>query len=178
MLSVFILICCLFVILFYKIDLFALVNSSFPKLSPWSKISRNVLVEWIQVTRRTFGIALFLSVIGWLLYAFCAYLFSLAIGLNFDSITIFSLIAVGVLAVFLPVSINGIGTREAFYIYYFNSLGAPPEKAIIFSMLFLLVTVILAICGGLILLRSKGTSYPIKLHKAIRKKNIRGPFSL
>lgn len=54
------------------------------------------------------------------------------------------------LAGMIPVTVNGLGVREALYILLFGQLGAPTELAVSLALLFLAVTFTASLPGGLV----------------------------
>lgn len=54
------------------------------------------------------------------------------------------------LAGMLPVSLNGLGLREALYIVLFGRLGAPPDVSVGLALLYLAVTFTASLPGGLV----------------------------
>lgn len=58
-------------------------------------------------------------------------------------ITLISLITM------LPISLNGLGVREAGYLFFFKSLGVPEEVAISVSLLFFILVTISSLVGGI-----------------------------
>ncbi|HXE80825.1 MAG TPA: lysylphosphatidylglycerol synthase transmembrane domain-containing protein, partial [Vicinamibacterales bacterium] len=54
------------------------------------------------------------------------------------------------LAGMIPVTVNGLGVREALYIFFFGQLGAPTELAVSLALLFLGVTIAASLPGGLV----------------------------
>ena len=66
----------------------------------------------------------------------------------------FSAIAVFVplvsLASMIPVSVNGLGVREALYIFFFGRLGAPAEVSVSLALLYLAVTFMASLPGGVV----------------------------
>jgi uncharacterized protein (TIRG00374 family) len=54
------------------------------------------------------------------------------------------------LAGMIPVTVNGLGVREALYILLFGQLGAPTELAVSLALLFLAVTFVASLPGGLV----------------------------
>ena len=54
------------------------------------------------------------------------------------------------LAGMVPVSVNGLGVREALYILFFGKLGVPAELAVSLALLYLAVTVAASLPGGLV----------------------------
>jgi uncharacterized membrane protein YbhN (UPF0104 family) len=58
----------------------------------------------------------------------------------------------------LPVSINGLGVRDALYLLLFGRLGYPPDVALSLSLLYLAVTIVSSLPGGLIYLMQDRTA--------------------
>ena len=54
------------------------------------------------------------------------------------------------LAGMVPVSVNGLGVREALYILLFGRVGVPAESAVSLALLYLAVTVVASLPGGLV----------------------------
>jgi len=54
------------------------------------------------------------------------------------------------LAGMIPVTVNGLGVREALYILFFGQIGAPSELAVSLALLFLAVTFAASLPGGLV----------------------------
>jgi hypothetical protein len=50
----------------------------------------------------------------------------------------------------LPVSVNGLGVREALYILLFGRIGATTELAVALALLYLAVTFVASLPGGLL----------------------------
>jgi glycosyltransferase 2 family protein len=50
----------------------------------------------------------------------------------------------------IPVTVNGLGVREALYILFFSRLGAPTEMSVSLALLFLAVTFVASLPGGLV----------------------------
>lgn len=91
---------------------------------------------------------IYLSV-GWLLYFFSRYLISLSldIDLSFFDVSIISILVA--IVTLLPISVAGLGTREAAVIYLFSLFGLNKETALLFSLLVFTVD-LLAVSFGLI----------------------------
>ncbi len=54
------------------------------------------------------------------------------------------------LAGMIPVSVNGLGVREALYIFFFGRLGAPTEVSVSLALLYLAVTFTASLPGGVV----------------------------
>jgi hypothetical protein len=52
----------------------------------------------------------------------------------------------------VPFTINGLAVREAFFVSFLGAVGVGADEAFAAGFLFFLVTVLLAVPGGLILL--------------------------
>jgi hypothetical protein len=50
----------------------------------------------------------------------------------------------------VPVSVNGLGVREALYILLFGQVGVSPELAVSLALVYLAVTVVASLPGGLV----------------------------
>jgi uncharacterized membrane protein YbhN (UPF0104 family) len=57
------------------------------------------------------------------------------------------------LVLLVPFTLNGFAVREAFFVSFLGSVGVPADQAFAAGFLFFLVTVVLAMPGGVILLR-------------------------
>ena len=62
------------------------------------------------------------------------------------------------LAGMLPVSVNGLGVREALYILLFGRIGVPAESAVSLALLYLAVTLLASLPGGLVVLDATSAS--------------------
>jgi len=66
------------------------------------------------------------------------------ISINFITITLF--MAISNLISLMPISISGLGTRDATLIYLFSLIGLNPETAVSYAFL---VFIAFFLCGGL-----------------------------
>jgi uncharacterized membrane protein YbhN (UPF0104 family) len=80
-----------------------------------------------------------------LFYGQC-YLLALALSLPIDIIRVSMAVALGSLVTLIPISISGLGTREAVIVAYLGNAGVAPEAALGFSFL---VFATFYIAGGL-----------------------------
>jgi glycosyltransferase 2 family protein len=60
------------------------------------------------------------------------------------------------LAGMIPVSVNGLGVREALYILFFGRLGAPTEVSVSLALLYLAVTLVASLPGGAVYAVQRG----------------------
>lgn len=84
---------------------------------------------------------------AWLLYFLSRYLIALSLGLDLSFIDI-AVVSVAIAIVSaLPISVAGLGTREAIVIYFFGLFGIKPETALLFSLLILVTDLLSVACG-------------------------------
>ncbi len=60
------------------------------------------------------------------------------------------------LAGMLPVSVNGLGIREALYLLLFGRIGVPPDVAVSMAVLYFAVTFVASLPGGIVYATQKG----------------------
>ena len=88
-----------------------------------------------------------LTVLAYVIFFGQCYLLALALELKISFVQVSFAVALGSLVTLLPISISGLGTREAAIVAYLGTAGVPAEMALGFS---LLVFVTFYITGGLI----------------------------
>ena len=88
-----------------------------------------------------------LTVLAYGIFFGQCYLLALALGLKTSFVQVSFAVALGSLVTLLPISISGLGTREAAMIAYLGTAGVPAEAALGFS---LLVFATFYVAGGLI----------------------------
>lgn len=91
-----------------------------------------------------------LSVTSFLIRVFSAHMFILALNIPLDFFYTLFCITASTLVAILPISISGIGIREAAMVFLFSHAGLAKESAVIFSLLILSISVFLAINGGIV----------------------------
>ncbi len=79
--------------------------------------------------------ATFLTVLAYLVFFLQCYWLALALHLQVGFIPVLYSVALGSLVTLLPVSISGLGTREAAMVAYLGTAGVPAEAALSFSLL-------------------------------------------
>ena len=87
-----------------------------------------------------------LTVLAYAVFFGQTYLLALSLSLDASVVTIAYAVALGSLITLLPISISGLGTREAVMIAYLGTAGIASEAALGFS---LLVFFTFYVCGGL-----------------------------
>ncbi|MDP2909509.1 MAG: lysylphosphatidylglycerol synthase transmembrane domain-containing protein [bacterium] len=94
-----------------------------------------------------YAFSFFLTLIIWFAFYLLVYLFAREIGINIPFIYFSSAIAIASLIAFLPISIAGLGTRDAVLLVMFSFFKVPPELTIAVSMFILLLTIFISAIG-------------------------------
>lgn len=103
--------------------------------------------ELRKLTGRRFAIAVVITVVSYFLFFGQTYLLALALDLDVSYAEVSFVTALGSLVTLIPISISGLGTREAVMIAYLGTMGVTHEAALGFS---LLVFLTFYVGGGLI----------------------------
>ena len=90
------------------------------------------------------------SLIIQLFFPLTCYLLTLALGVRLNPIYFFILIPIITAISALPVSIGGLGLREAGSMYFFTRVGVPAEVALTASLLAFSIISLFGLTGGLI----------------------------
>ena len=94
-----------------------------------------------------------MSLVTWLVYGYQWHLLALSLNLNIDYFYILAVVPINAIASALPISISGLGTREAIFIFLFTPLGINAVEAVSFAFLALIYTWIPALLGLMLWLR-------------------------
>jgi uncharacterized membrane protein YbhN (UPF0104 family) len=108
------------------------------------------------VTPRGIGsllIAAVLVMASQLLFVAATVLISQALAVPVDGRHYLYVVPLAAVAVTAPVSLNGIGVREAVYIYYLGQLGIEPSQAASVSISLFVITILNAALGGMLYMR-------------------------
>jgi hypothetical protein len=100
-----------------------------------------------QLTPGWLALAVGLTAVAYLLFYGQCDLLALALSLPIDMLRVSMAVALGSLVTLIPISISGLGTREAVIVAYLGTVGVAPEGALGFSFL---VFVTFYVAGGLI----------------------------
>jgi uncharacterized membrane protein YbhN (UPF0104 family) len=107
----------------------------------------------LAASRQFRGSVLPLSVLwtlgGWVLYYAQAWSLARALAIPLPLLPLVVSVTAAAVMAFLPLSISGIGTRDAALVILFGRFGRPPEEALGFSALVLLMMVLNALFGFL-----------------------------
>jgi len=76
-----------------------------------------------------------------------------AVGIDLEPRLYFVMGPLFFLVLLVPFTLNGFAVREAFFVSFLGSAGVPADQAFAAGFLYFLVTVALALPGGVILLR-------------------------
>jgi len=80
----------------------------------------------------------------------CIYLLASAIGLDIPFALFCVFVPMILLMEAMPVSIYGLGLRDAGYVFFFSQIGRPVEEALSMSLLYVTVTLVYASFGGIV----------------------------
>lgn len=98
-----------------------------------------------------FALLGFLSLLIWVLIGVQMSLFLAAFGSPVQFGVVFVFVCVGALASLAPITVSGLGTRDAMLVYLFSLLSVPAESVILSTILIFMVGILApAIVGGLI----------------------------
>ena len=88
-----------------------------------------------------------LTLAGWVVYYLQAWLLARTLGIGLGLLPLIVAITAAAVAAFLPVSISGLGTRDAALVVLFQRFGRPPEEAVALSTLIFLILAVNAVLG-------------------------------
>jgi len=92
-------------------------------------------------------LSVLLSLVSWLISAGTYYLLALSLGIELNFVFLLMVMALSTLVLLLPLSVSGIGTRDALMILLFSLRGIPAETAVAFSFLVLFCSVTSSLMG-------------------------------
>ena len=127
------------------------LGSHLGRLGRWLFASQSWLLELRsglrQLSLPRLVAAVGLTVLAYAIFFGQCYLLALALGLKTSLVQVSFAVALGSLVTLLPISISGLGTREAAIVAYLGTAGVPVEVAMGFS---LLVFVTFYVTGGVL----------------------------
>lgn len=91
----------------------------------------------------------------WLIGITQAYMLTQALGLRVSYLYLVSIIPLFMLTAILPITVAGVGTREAAFIFFFSLVGVSASDAISYSLLELAVLLLSMLAGAIIWLSEK-----------------------
>ncbi|MCI0416527.1 flippase-like domain-containing protein, partial [bacterium] len=136
-------------------------GATFERIQSWAiragKLGKKLFDEgsWLQELRlflltlrwNHILVALLLTSFAYVIFFGQCYLLALGLGMEIEFLKICFAVSLGSLVTLIPISISGLGTREAVMIAYLGTAGISPELSLGYS---LLVFVTFYVAGGLI----------------------------
>ncbi len=109
--------------------------------------------------KKIFFLVIIVGIVSWFPPIVYAWLLALSLGISVEPTFFVLVIPIISLLDLLPISISGIGTRDAALIFLFGLQGIPPESAVAFSLLYLFMSYwLVALVGALFWIQN-----PIKM---------------
>ncbi len=99
-----------------------------------------------QMFNHTLLISVLITCLSYAVFFMQCYILANALGVAVDYVTIALFMAISNLISFIPVSVSGLGTRDAILIYLFSLVGLQPELAVSYAFL---VFITFFVCGGM-----------------------------
>ena len=90
--------------------------------------------------KRYFILFFFFNILSWFVIYLTTYFIGLSLGINLPLIYFLAIIPIGTLVSMIPISINGLGTREAALISLFGIFGISAAKVFSMSIITILIT--------------------------------------
>jgi len=167
----------MFSLIIYLLLIFAIVlllmNKSFivslikfahgiPYFKKYAEFFETQMTEFIQefekLNLNNISLTFLITIIAWVIYYVLVYSLALAIDINISFLYLIACISFSAIITLLPISISGIGTRDAILIFLFSKVGLSSESAVAFSIMILGVYVFNGVIGFFAWMK-----YPIKL---------------
>ena len=106
----------------------------------WNSKLQNIMLSMKSLTRckKEFFVVTLLSLISWMCAVFQTMLFFYALGIDISFIFTIANIPIAIFIGMIPVTLGGMGTRDAAIIYLFSEFGTPSELlgvGILFSLI-------------------------------------------
>jgi len=106
--------------------------------------------------KRHLIIAFFLNVLTWIMTYIITFVIASSVGINLPFVYFLAVLPIGTLVSLIPITLNGLGTKEAVLISLFSLFNVGATKVFSMSILFLFITGILpAIVGGILIFKRK-----------------------
>ncbi len=98
--------------------------------------------------KRYFVWFFFLNIINWAVIYFIAFIIGLAVGIQLNFIYFLAIMPIGTIVSLIPITMNGLGTREAVLITLFGLFGVSAGKVFSMSILDIIITSIIPSIAG------------------------------
>ena len=95
---------------------------------------------------RDLSVLFFVTLAAWILYYVQVYVLAKSLSINISFVQMATVMSIASLLSVLPISISGIGTRDAAFVFFFAVLGIPSEYAVALSAMVLFLLVFFAAC--------------------------------
>jgi len=93
----------------------------------------------IRKKRGGLAVVSIFSVVIWLIQILEVQIFALTLGIHIDYLYMLAVLSIVVIIELIPVSVSGIGTRDAFLVFSLGLIGVSPELAIALSIIYLVL---------------------------------------
>lgn len=140
----------LIIIVRFKNNIFLVVQKFLNKYFPFIlKIFEgfSFIQRWRDINKGITLIVFLLLLLKWFLYFASRFLLLISLGISLSFFDMAACVTLSTLFSLLPVSFNGIGTRDVSMIYLFSLFGLKAEQAVSFSMLILFIDVMVISFG-------------------------------
>jgi len=97
--------------------------------------------------KRYFPIFFIFNLITWIFTYYITFIIGRSLGINLSFIYFLAILPIGTLVALIPITINGLGTREATLITLFSLFGIAPEKTFSLSMLAIIINILPSLAG-------------------------------
>lgn len=153
--SVMILVCLLFIILFRHPNFIHWLNSKIPKSRSWEQIHNLVdyCFQLLQNGRRLL-LSIFLGILFQIICASVMVVLDNYLGIRLKITDVFWIMSFLAVAIFLPVSIAGIGVREGTLTSLLAIYGISSEQALSLSFILLAIQISGGVIGGILDIKS------------------------
>lgn len=144
--------------------IFFFAFSFFPRILPWgflkrleSRILRNrfnverIHEAFLLPSKKKIS-ALLLSILSWVVTYLVFYQICLAFSANVGLIYVFAIAPLITIARLAPMTFSGLGTQEAMVVYLFSTVGIDTGKALVISLSFTVISVLLPGLLGLFII--------------------------
>ncbi len=126
-----------------------LLTRIFPKGHSFGAMARQIANAFPHNPRPLF-VATVISIFFHLTQIFMHIIIAKEIGANLSIGYLFAIVPLVNIACSLPISVNGLGIREAMYVLFFSPLQVPNETAVAFGAIWILIVTLVAAVGGLL----------------------------
>ncbi|MBU0894319.1 MAG: flippase-like domain-containing protein [Nanoarchaeota archaeon] len=107
--------------------------------------------------KREFLLFSVFNMFNWIVIYFVTYIIGVSLGINLPFYYFLAILSIGTIIALIPITINGLGTREATLITLFSLFGLGSAKVFSMSLLtFILYGIIPAIIGSFLSIKNKG----------------------